>query len=521
MKNLIFNLYKSKPLTVIILSALLVRLVSVFFSEGYGMHDDHFLALESPFSWTQGFDRQEWLPQSQENPKATGHNFVYPGLNYLLFSFLQNVGIDNPKIWMFINRLLHALLSLLTVFYGFKIAEKLSDSATAKTIGWMLALFWFMPFFSVRNLVEIVAIPFLMAGTWLLVKNPTTESKWLFFWAGFVMAVAFSFRYQALLYVGGVGLVLLFQRQWLQTILFGFGALISITILQCPIDLYLWGRPFAEFLGYVQYNILHRHNYGVNNYLMYVEVIAGMLIPPLSLFLIWGLFVGWRKKLLLFIPVVLFFAFHTYFPNKQERFIFTIVPMVILLGYMGWVQYIENSGFWKRKTKLLSRFYIFSLIVNTILLIIVSINSSKLSRVNVMYYFYPIRDQVKSILIEDSEKTNATRLPVMYSGKIILTYMISKDTSNSSDTIKKHQYYKRIGSVEFFEKYPNVLQPEFIVFPEGKQLEKRIENVKKVFPNIKQVATIQPSMIDRVARKLNPKNTNETFYIYKLENINY
>ena len=71
---------------------------------------------------------------------------------------------------MLLIRLLHAIFSVLTVWYGYKITRKISDDATAKTTALMLAFYWFFPFLSVRNLIEMACIPFIMTGMWQLLS---------------------------------------------------------------------------------------------------------------------------------------------------------------------------------------------------------------------------------------------------------------------------------------------------------------------------------------------------------------
>jgi len=52
-----FTSYKT-----ILISALIIRLIAAIFSQGYGMHDDHFLIVEASASWVDGFDYNHWLP---------------------------------------------------------------------------------------------------------------------------------------------------------------------------------------------------------------------------------------------------------------------------------------------------------------------------------------------------------------------------------------------------------------------------------------------------------------------------
>jgi hypothetical protein len=173
------NQWENHPLRSILLIAFLVRFVAAIFSQGYGMHDDHFIAIEEPWSWTQGMDYDGWLPGTKgEASEPSIYSFFYPGINYLLFEGMHAIGIENPKIKMFFIRLLLALFSLLVVYYGYKITEYYSDQKNARQVGVLLSILWFMPFFfGVRNLVEVIAIPTLLASTWMILKSNYLERK--------------------------------------------------------------------------------------------------------------------------------------------------------------------------------------------------------------------------------------------------------------------------------------------------------------------------------------------------------
>src|ERR1035437_4124258 len=177
-------LWEEKPLTLILFLAVVVRMLSVLFSKGYGMHDDHFLVIESAQSWVDNFDYNGWLPSSSE--QASGHSWFYCGIHYFLFRGMKAIGILDPQIKMYIVRFLHAMLSLITVFLGYKIAELVSGKSTARMVGILLATYWFMPFLSVRNLVEVACVPFLIIPTWMLLKPSRLPFALHFFLAGII-----------------------------------------------------------------------------------------------------------------------------------------------------------------------------------------------------------------------------------------------------------------------------------------------------------------------------------------------
>jgi len=128
------------------------------------------LTIEASASWANDYDYNGWLPWSETSTgKPEGHSFTYVGLNYCFFAICKLVGFIDPKGLMIVNRIFHALLSVLVIYFGIKITHKISNRKNAVVVGWLLSLLWIMPFMSVRNLVEMVSIPFLMWGTWFII----------------------------------------------------------------------------------------------------------------------------------------------------------------------------------------------------------------------------------------------------------------------------------------------------------------------------------------------------------------
>jgi hypothetical protein len=511
---------QAKPLFFIIIVAAMLRLLAAIFSQGYGMHDDHFLVIEAPYSWTEGKDYANWMPWSQTgDPIPSGHSLFYPGVNYFLFMAMKTLGIADPKVKMLIIRILLALFSLITVFYGYKIVEKLTNKKLAFQAGIILATIWFMPFFSVRNLVEVITIPFFIYGFWLLIKDDKLRPNlFIFLLAGLITGIGISIRFQSVILVAGAGLALLLTKRIVPAIIYGVGALISLVALQGGIDYLVWGKPFNEFFEYVRYNIIAKDAYGTDNFWMYFELVLGLLIPPVSIFLFCGFFKVWKKHLILFLPAFLFFAFHTVFSNRQERFIFPILPFFIILGVIGWDEIKNSSKYFQNHPKLVSGSFKFFWIINLILIVPVTLSSTKKSRVDAMYYFYDKKDDISSILIDDIGRHKTQMLPVFYSGKTTYTITLPNDAANDSNQYKAANPYSYIipaESMNVFNKVDFIDLPQYVIFVEDIDLDKRITHMKAYFPDLQFVYEVPPSILDKIMKKLNPANKNETFYIYK------
>ncbi len=187
-----------------------------------------------------------------------------------------------------------------------------------------------------------------MWGVWLMVKN---NSKINIFYAGLLIGLAISFRYQIAIFAIGIMLYYLFKINYKALfkgtlkdcikalisqnfVAFSFGTFVTFLITQGLVDYCIWGKPFAEFYAYSTYNMKEGVLYMPNtNYFMYVFVLMGVLLFPFGVLIGIGFIRSAKKHLLLFVPVMLFILFHTFYPNRQERFILSILPFFIILYF--------------------------------------------------------------------------------------------------------------------------------------------------------------------------------------------
>ncbi len=492
--------YQNQPFKFILFVGLLFRLIAAIFSEGFAFQDDHFLVIEIAQHWVDGIPN-EWLPAFGAKIPS-GHSLFYAGLHYYLFVVLKFFGIVNPEIKMLIVRLIHAFYSLSIVYLGIKITQKISSNANAITVGWLLSVFWIFPLLSVRNLVEMVSIPPLMFALYILLKYKENWNWKIIFIAGFIGGISFSFRFQTILILGGLGLVLLIQKEWLKTLFFGLGVILSLIIFQGLVDFLVWGKPFAEFIEYTNYNLHHSAEYPNGPWYNYTLLILGLFILPLSLFLFWGNIFKFRKYLLLTLPIAIFFIFHSYFPNKQERFVLTMFPIFIVVGIVGWNEFKQNSKWWSTKSGFYQKSWKFIWMMNAVLLLVLTPSSTKISKLRAMNYFRE-RGGVEYFVLETTHMWGSVLMPRFYHGVWNNYYTIRQD----------------YGAKELFEslKAENKPMPSHIIFAEPKNLDERIQIVRSNVKNLFFEKKVESSYLDRFMVWINPVNVNQTYYIYRIE----
>jgi len=502
MINRIRQQWDDRPLFLIMGLAILFRLLAVIFAKGWGMFDDHFIVIESAQSWVDGYDYNYWLPGSQGNTGPTGHNMFYPGLHFLLFSLLKLSGINDPQAKMFFVRLLHALFSLITVYFGYRITEKLSNKKSARIAGLLLAILWFMPWASVRNLVEVTCIPFLILGFWFIIRSDNDTNKFLnYFLSGLFFGLAFNIRPQTVFFPIGIGFVILFSRKWKELGGLIIGSFLPVILIQGGIDFVIWGHPFAELIKYITVCLTERNDYITLPWYNYFLVILGVLIPPVSIYLLFGFILKWKKCLIIVVPVILFFIAHSYYPNKQERFIFPMLPFLIIIGTIGWQEFIDHSKFWTSHKKLYLGSLVFFWMINSILLIVLTFSYSKKSRVESMCYLAKYPDIQNLIAID--EEGSPEQIPKFYLRQWSVCWS-EQSGDHSPDSLLIHAAMR-----------PANEYPGFFLFTGKNDLQAMIAKARKYFPYIVYETKITPGFIDRAVHWLNPVNKNRTIYIYR------
>lgn len=495
--------WNEQPLLLIMTLAIVFRLLAVVFARGWGMIDDHFLAIESAQSWVDGYDYNSWLPGSPGNSGPTGHNFFYPGLHFLLFSFFKIIHLNDPQLKMFLVRLINASWSLITIYFSYKITERLSDKRSARMVGLLLALLWFMPWISVRDLVEMSCLPVLVLAVWFIVSrgdHPGQTSA--YFLAGLFLGLAFDLRPQTLFFSFGLILAVLIERKWKETITLVLGALIPVVLIQGTVDYFIWGKPFVEVVAYVKGNIQSAQDYITLPWYNYFLVLFGILVPPVSFMLFFGFLRTWKKYLLIFFPVAVFFIFHSYFPNKQERFILPILPFIIITGVIGWNEFIDRSRFWMNHKGLLRGSWIFFWVLNLAFLIPVTMVYSKRARVEAMIYLSKYKE-IKYILIADADN-NPELFPRFYLRQWPGIYDTFIGNENSMTMIERVS-----------RKEPVKNHPRFILFTGSKLKPETIIQARKSFPFLVYETTIEPGLVDKVMHRLNPINVSRYVFIYR------
>jgi hypothetical protein len=205
---------------------------------------------------------------------------------------------------------------------------------------------------------------------------------------------------------------------------------------------------------------------------------------------------------MIFLPVIVFFTLHSYFPNKQERFIFPVVPMILLLSVVGWEEYVKGSVFWLRHRMVLKSLWVWFWVINFLLLVPFTTYYSKKARVEAMYTLY---GKPVSGIVMAGGKLGVTQPPLFYAGVYpVPIYQIDNDEQlalmkTKLDTTK--------------------IRPNFMVIFSPDDIDQRVHRIESSL-GLKLIfeRRIEASFLDDVFYRLNPKfNKNQTTFIYRID----
>lgn len=482
------------------LAGLTVRVLAVIFSAGYGFHDDHFETSELAWKW------QDDIPFTWDGSAVHMFSLLYPGLHYLIFSVCHALGMHRPEDMMLAVRAVHAAVSLGAVYYAWKLSFRLgNDRTTANAVALLIALGWMFPYLSVRSLREVFCIPFLLAGCYHALAEKQTTKNILLTACCFILA--YDIRMQSLFIPLGIGLWWLFHRAThKQALLFGTFFLAGVFLTQGLFDWIHYGDPLASTLAYIRYNAdpAHISRFPQGPWYKYIGTFAGLSLGIPALILIPGFVYSYRissaAKMLL-TGFLLFFIFHSLYHNKQERFILPVLPLFILLGIHGIRPFMQalQEPVWLRR--LMTFTVIWALLLNFSALSVLTFSFSKKARVNAMILLRERNDVTN--LVMDGNGTPPPP-PLFYLQKH-LTWYVHK----TSDSIALVMNEIRKGDRP---------APNYVIMAGSKDLQKREQQWKTVYPGLHFVHRTDPGFIDNLAWRLNPRfNPNEAWYIYKTD----
>ncbi len=505
----LLRLAQDNPLTTVMITAIIFRLLAAIFSKGYLYTDDHFETASVAYQWLQSgifTDERLFTWGGRSDPETIGRCPVYTLFLFGIMKFLYAFGVESLDKLMYGVRAVHSLISLVSVYAVYKTIEMVTKSNRWALIGGLfIALHFAFPTLSARTLIEFFSSHFWILAIYFIYKYQYKKKALAFlFWAGVLTGLAWIIRFQIVFAAFIVPVILIWQYKRLKEALWYCYGVILVVVLT----------------GFLEYNLLGSFLRGTLNQLpsfsdiqssppvnvpfwVYAVLLIIIFIPPLSIaaFISAGFKKFWSRHSLIVYSTLSFVIIHTILWNRQERFIMPILPVVILIMVLAiWHQYSEK-GFLFRHKRLLYGMVVFSIVVNMFMLPIFTMNYGRKGLTEPLVKIEKIANQ--PTIVYFSPDKYYTMFPDDYAG------------------YNKMVRYN-IGSWDNFEDYfalykLDTIESYYIIYPrkEG-DLQRYIDSLETKIENLEQLYYIGPSTIDYILHLLNPRH-NPTYeaWVYK------
>jgi hypothetical protein len=476
--------------------AILLRVVAVIYSQGYMASDDHHETVKVAWQWhTSGHflnadGKLTWANISGSDIMRS------PLYNFFVYSLLKLgslLGMNYLDQMMYVQRTVHALLSLILVIFVYKYLKEESNENTALIGSLMMSAFFIMPYLSVRNLIEMVSAEAMLPSLYYAHMGIKRENRDYLIISGLLGGLAWMVRPQTLMAVIPIIPILWFSVKSFRKSLYFILGLILVVIFSGFLDLLTVGKFLGTTIKYISANMSTRP-WLPGPWYKYILLLLGIFIFPFSL-LFFGSF--FQKKLIsknkiIFWGFLLFLVGHSLYRSKEERFMIPIIPLAIILGCLGLYYLYQKRCWYLQMPALRKGLWIYFGAVNLILLIPFTINYSHKGRVEPLIYLSRQKD-VSSIIFDSTERNFL--IPYEYLGK-------------NSPPYAKINRYSQLDS-------PSLQNPNYIVLFADKNYQEHLDSLRNHFSRLEIKSHSAPSVVDYILHGVNPKfnHTNEAYVL--------
>ncbi len=315
-----------------ILIAVLLYLVTAWFSEGYYHSDEHYQIIEFA-EYKLGNNTTSDLAWEFSDRIRPG---LQPAIAYGVISSFRSIVADDPFIIAAFLRIVSGLLFLFALIFFTSRVVRFFESHRWRRYLWLLSLFfWFLPFIGVRFSSESWSATCMLVAMGMLMQKDVSLRQ--VFAVGLMLGLAFQFRYQSVFMTAGILLWFAFMdTERIRKLALMIAGFFAVMIIGAITDRWLYGNWAFPLWDYFYVNIIEgkASSYGVEPWWFYFNETAMKAIYPIGILVMLSIiyFVIRFPKHLLIWAIVPFLALHFITPHKELRFLFPLavfVPFII------------------------------------------------------------------------------------------------------------------------------------------------------------------------------------------------
>jgi phosphatidylinositol glycan class B len=322
---------------VIVVGALALRVGTAVTHQSLAHPDEIFQTQEPAHQLAFGYSVRTW--EWREGVRS----WVFPLMLAGIMRLTEKVGSGSSG-YVTATAIFLSLISLSTVWFGYKWARRASGIEAALIAAGCCAVWYELVLFAARALTEVVAAHALLPGLYLGIYGDEITEKRRMFLAGLFCGVAAALRVQLLLAVF-LGMIYFCRERWRERLRpLVMGALVPAIIFGV-VDACTWSYPFQSYYRYIWVNVIEGRSslYGTQPWFWYISLLLTHLGPLAVLAAI-----GVRRSPILGWLAFIMVAAHSMISHKESRFIYPAVPLAITLASIGIVEIAKTCGaIWK------------------------------------------------------------------------------------------------------------------------------------------------------------------------------
>ncbi|AFZ57949.1 mannosyltransferase [Anabaena cylindrica FACHB-243] len=303
-------------------------------------------------------------------------SWVLPGILAGIMRLTAWMGKGSTGYLIGINIFL-SLLSLSNILIAYLWGKKIGGTITAFICAAICTIWFELIYFSPKAFTEVVATHFLLPGVYLGVEKQISPTRNSLFLSGCLLGISLAFRIH---FIPAIvfAVVYICRKDWREKWLPIMLGIIAPILIFGTIDAFTWSYPFQSFWLNIWVNIVEGRSklYGVSPWYEYLIFLlkswSWLSLPIIILALI-----GSRHSPILVWLVLIIILSHSLLAHKEYRFIYPVLPMVMILAGIGTGELVLNlSRRWVSHKKTL-------IAILLCLLLWTSISIALLSRFNI------------------------------------------------------------------------------------------------------------------------------------------
>ena len=475
-------------------------------SKGFMSSDDHYETVAISYKWLQTglWDNQGHLSWDGRPGLQTAR---FPLYNLFLYSIMKGykaAGITSLDTMMYGIRAIHALLSLISVWGAFMLAQIATRSRKWGMIaGLVVAVHFALPYLGVRNLIEMVSGHFWLLSLVCLYRYQFGEkSNRSLILAGLLTGFAWMIRFEISTAAVIVPFVIWYLEKNIKPAIWYSVGVAVMLLLSGVMDRMLLGGFASSTINHIGQINYEPAMYDTTPFI-YPLLLLGLLVPPFSFL---GIYLGfrngfWRRHLMLIATILSFVVIHTIQESRQERYIIPMLVPALLTAILAIARDRENNGVTRRRPWLLTGFVAPTLAVNLALLPVLTLNYSKEGDVEPLAQI---------------GKEGGSGSVLLFSPEVGRFYPLSY-LGFENRTHEMVHHWSDLNHLRALE-FPRA-QFQYVVFypPDSSRLSTYVDSAQSIFGTITPWQYISPSAIDWTIHRLNPgHNRSNGAWIYRV-----